>query len=182
MRKITINEHISLDGVIQAPGGPDKDRDGDFRHVPSDRPAASPAAHPNRPRVDRSRLKVNHPPAPRDRLVPSRACSTIIPVIRHIVVHAASARWRMGVSVPTPQAGDFLPTCPVDDDDVRGDPTRDPRLLRPGQACAVRNVGARHRRACGTRGPRAVRLPCLRPRWPSPAFTPSGLLPPETPS
>jgi dihydrofolate reductase len=30
MRKIRIIEHISLDGVIQAPGGPDEDRDGDF--------------------------------------------------------------------------------------------------------------------------------------------------------
>lgn len=32
MRKIRIIEHISLDGVIQAPGGPDEDRDGDFNH------------------------------------------------------------------------------------------------------------------------------------------------------
>ncbi|WP_265515711.1 dihydrofolate reductase family protein [Nitratireductor luteus] len=30
MRKIRIIEHISLDGVIQAPGGSDEDRDGDF--------------------------------------------------------------------------------------------------------------------------------------------------------
>lgn len=30
MRKIRIIEHISLDGVIQAPGGPDEDRDGDY--------------------------------------------------------------------------------------------------------------------------------------------------------
>jgi dihydrofolate reductase len=32
MRKIRIIEHISLDGVIQAPGGPDEDRDGGFEH------------------------------------------------------------------------------------------------------------------------------------------------------
>lgn len=30
MRTIRIIEHISLDGVIQAPGGPDEDRDGGF--------------------------------------------------------------------------------------------------------------------------------------------------------
>lgn len=32
MRKIIVLEHISLDGVIQAPGGPDEDTSGDFRH------------------------------------------------------------------------------------------------------------------------------------------------------
>ncbi len=32
MRRLTIIEHISLDGVIQAPGGPDEDRDGGFGH------------------------------------------------------------------------------------------------------------------------------------------------------
>lgn len=32
MRKITIIEHVSLDGIIQAPGGPDEDRDGGFDH------------------------------------------------------------------------------------------------------------------------------------------------------
>lgn len=32
MRKITIIEHISLDGVIQAPGGPGEDTDGGFAH------------------------------------------------------------------------------------------------------------------------------------------------------
>lgn len=30
LRKITILEHVSLDGIIQAPGGPDEDRDGGF--------------------------------------------------------------------------------------------------------------------------------------------------------
>lgn len=30
MRKIRIIEHISLDGVIQSPGGPDEDKDGDY--------------------------------------------------------------------------------------------------------------------------------------------------------
>jgi dihydrofolate reductase len=29
---IVITEFISLDGVVQAPGGPDEDRDGDFAH------------------------------------------------------------------------------------------------------------------------------------------------------
>jgi hypothetical protein len=30
MRKIKIIEHVSLDGVIQAPGGPEEDKDGDY--------------------------------------------------------------------------------------------------------------------------------------------------------
>lgn len=49
MRKIRIIEHISLDGVIQAPGGPDEDRDGDFEHggwiVPHSDPAVGKAIH-----------------------------------------------------------------------------------------------------------------------------------------
>jgi dihydrofolate reductase len=32
MRKLLVSEFISLDGVIQAPGGPDEDRDGGFEH------------------------------------------------------------------------------------------------------------------------------------------------------
>jgi dihydrofolate reductase len=32
MRKIIVLEHISLDGVIQAPGGPDEDTSGDFAY------------------------------------------------------------------------------------------------------------------------------------------------------
>jgi dihydrofolate reductase len=32
MRKIIVHEFISLDGVIQAPGGPDEDTDGGFVH------------------------------------------------------------------------------------------------------------------------------------------------------
>ena len=32
MRKLVISEFITLDGVIQAPGGPDEDRDGGFAH------------------------------------------------------------------------------------------------------------------------------------------------------
>jgi dihydrofolate reductase len=32
MRKLIVSEFISLDGVIQAPGGPDEDRDGGFEH------------------------------------------------------------------------------------------------------------------------------------------------------
>lgn len=31
MRKLIVAEHISLDGVIQAPGGPDEDSSGEFR-------------------------------------------------------------------------------------------------------------------------------------------------------
>jgi dihydrofolate reductase len=31
MRKLIVAEHISLDGVIQAPGGPEEDPNGDFR-------------------------------------------------------------------------------------------------------------------------------------------------------
>src|SRR5436190_7432100 len=30
--RIVINEFMSLDGVVQAPGGPDEDTDGGFRH------------------------------------------------------------------------------------------------------------------------------------------------------
>ena len=32
MRKITVLEHITLDGVIQAPGGPDEDTSDGFAH------------------------------------------------------------------------------------------------------------------------------------------------------
>jgi len=32
MRKIIVLEHISIDGVIQAPGGPDEDKSGGFAH------------------------------------------------------------------------------------------------------------------------------------------------------
>ncbi len=32
MRKLIILSMISLDGVIQAPGGPDEDRSGGFKH------------------------------------------------------------------------------------------------------------------------------------------------------
>jgi hypothetical protein len=43
MRKIRIIEHISLDGVIQAPGGPGEDRDGDFQAGAWSMPFADPA-------------------------------------------------------------------------------------------------------------------------------------------
>jgi dihydrofolate reductase len=49
MRKIRIIEHISLDGVIQAPGELDEDRDGDFERggwiVPHSDPAVGEAIH-----------------------------------------------------------------------------------------------------------------------------------------
>jgi len=32
MRKLLVHEFVTLDGIIQAPGGPDEDRDGDFAH------------------------------------------------------------------------------------------------------------------------------------------------------
>src|SRR6187431_2220252 len=32
MRKLVVSEFITLDGVIQAPGGPDEDRDNGFSH------------------------------------------------------------------------------------------------------------------------------------------------------
>lgn len=32
MRKIVVGTFLTLDGVMQAPGGPDEDRDNDFRH------------------------------------------------------------------------------------------------------------------------------------------------------
>jgi len=32
MRKLIVSEFMTLDGVIQAPGGKDEDRDGGFEH------------------------------------------------------------------------------------------------------------------------------------------------------
>ena len=32
MRKLIVSEFMSLDGVMQAPGGKDEDRDGGFEH------------------------------------------------------------------------------------------------------------------------------------------------------
>jgi hypothetical protein len=32
MRKLTVSEFVTLDGVMQAPGAPDEDRDGGFEH------------------------------------------------------------------------------------------------------------------------------------------------------
>ncbi len=43
MRQLRIMEHVSLDGVIQAPGGPDEDRDGQFEHGGWAMPHADPA-------------------------------------------------------------------------------------------------------------------------------------------
>lgn len=43
MRTIRIIEHISIDGVIQAPGGPDEDRDGDYKLGGWSVPHADPA-------------------------------------------------------------------------------------------------------------------------------------------
>jgi dihydrofolate reductase len=42
MRKIRIIEHISLDGVIQAPGGPGEDNDGGFKYGGWSAPHADP--------------------------------------------------------------------------------------------------------------------------------------------
>lgn len=44
MRKLRIIEHISLDGVIQAPGGPDEDHDAGFAHGGWIMPHADPVA------------------------------------------------------------------------------------------------------------------------------------------
>lgn len=43
MRRIIVHEHISLDGVIQAPGGPDEDRSGGFAHGGWIAPYSDPA-------------------------------------------------------------------------------------------------------------------------------------------
>jgi len=43
MRTIRIIEHISLDGVIQAPGGPEEDRDGNYAYGGWAMPHADPA-------------------------------------------------------------------------------------------------------------------------------------------
>ena len=43
MRKIRIIEHISLDGVIQAPGGPQEDTSGGFKHGGWSAPLSDPA-------------------------------------------------------------------------------------------------------------------------------------------
>ena len=32
MRKLVAGAFLTLDGVMQAPGGPDEDRDGEFQH------------------------------------------------------------------------------------------------------------------------------------------------------
>jgi len=32
MRKLIVHEFVTLDGIMQAPGGPDEDRDGEFAH------------------------------------------------------------------------------------------------------------------------------------------------------
>jgi len=32
MRKLVVGSFVSLDGVVQAPGGPDEDREGGFEH------------------------------------------------------------------------------------------------------------------------------------------------------
>jgi hypothetical protein len=37
MRKLVVSEFVTLDGVMQAPGGKDEDRDGGFEPRPSNR-------------------------------------------------------------------------------------------------------------------------------------------------
>jgi hypothetical protein len=44
MRKLKIIEHISLDGVIQAPGGPEEDTGSGFKHGGWSAPHADPEA------------------------------------------------------------------------------------------------------------------------------------------
>ena len=45
MRKLTILEHLSLDGIVQSPGSPDEDRDGGFAFGGWSFPHADPVAH-----------------------------------------------------------------------------------------------------------------------------------------
>ena len=42
MGKLVVTEFVTLDGVAQAPGGPDEDRDGGFAHGGWQAPVADP--------------------------------------------------------------------------------------------------------------------------------------------
>ena len=41
MRKLIVSEFVTLDGVMQAPGGKDEDRDGGFEHGGWTRPTGT---------------------------------------------------------------------------------------------------------------------------------------------
>ncbi len=42
MRKVTVFTHLTLDGLMQAPGRPDEDRRGGFKHGGWETPYADP--------------------------------------------------------------------------------------------------------------------------------------------
>jgi hypothetical protein len=47
MRKLLVHEFVSLDGVMQAPGGQDEDRDGGFAHGGWTRPCTTTSGGPS---------------------------------------------------------------------------------------------------------------------------------------
>jgi hypothetical protein len=41
MRKVIVDEFVSLDGIMQAPGSPDEDRSGGFEQAPGSSPTST---------------------------------------------------------------------------------------------------------------------------------------------
>jgi hypothetical protein len=73
MRKIKIIEHILLDGVIQAPGGPEEDSSGGFAYGGWAGPHADPEAGGESPMADSINVATNQAQRPfADQLLPRR--------------------------------------------------------------------------------------------------------------